>query len=416
MSVGRVHTWARDRNAPLGGHVVTRVAPLQHLDASGGLSGRYVRVRNAGWLNGPPACGSGVVPTPLGDARGDAYGDFLFDHGRGGPRLDQYTLRSEKYRCRYLDAARFGEVNTYFHIDRIASYVHELLDELGESSLPPVVAVVHAHHAAVVRNGVRDGEWRRSRWVPFEGGHYRLPSAHNSLREFDPVAADGEIHLGPGWHLLGHGALAEAVGSHYRHNVSHNAGVIYHEYGHHLTRHTADFSGNVLRARDRQRNIKTAIDEGYCDYWAATMLDVPHIWVWHRSHREQPAHPRSLTSAKTAHDFDPARDADPHANGTIWAATLWDLRSRLVAEMDHGARLADTLVLRSLLNLGREVEVAARTSFAVGLAAMLQADEALYSGEHRDAIVDTFRQRGIVLDPGPRCADPVAPGELRQSR
>src|SRR6267378_2373723 len=151
MNRGRVHIWVRDRGEPLGGRVVTSIVPLERLDADGvQLSGRYVRVHNAGWLNEPRPDGGGVVPTPLGNARPDEHGDFLFEHGRGGPRVDKYTLRSAKYRKRYVDAARFGEVNTYYHIDRIASYIHGRLLELGAPPLPPVVALVNAHHAAVI--------------------------------------------------------------------------------------------------------------------------------------------------------------------------------------------------------------------------------------------------------------------------
>src|SRR6266850_1012229 len=135
MNLGRVHVWVRDRDAPLGGRVASLEMPLQRLDAGGRLSGRYVRVRNAGWLNQPNADGHGVTPTPLGDARPDVNGDFLFAHGRGGPRVDKYTLRSAKYRRRYVDAAHFGEVNTYYHLDWIASYLHELLRELAAPAL-----------------------------------------------------------------------------------------------------------------------------------------------------------------------------------------------------------------------------------------------------------------------------------------
>src|SRR5262249_23304319 len=150
------------------GRVVSSVVPLAHLDPGGALTGRHVRVRNAGWINQPRRDGPGVESAPLGDARANESGDFLFEPSRGGPRGDKYTLRSPKYRDRYLQASRFGEVNTYYHIDRIASYVDALLRELGARSLPPVIAVVNAHSAAVVRDGVRDGEWRKVRWVPFE--------------------------------------------------------------------------------------------------------------------------------------------------------------------------------------------------------------------------------------------------------
>src|SRR5207302_9237 len=74
----------------------------------------------------------------------------------------------------YVEATPVGEVNTYFHLDRIAVYVDDLLRELGAPPLPRVTAVVAAHTAvAEAEDGIRDGVRRRDRWVPFQGGHYR---------------------------------------------------------------------------------------------------------------------------------------------------------------------------------------------------------------------------------------------------
>src|SRR5262249_18285399 len=150
--------------------------------------------------------------------------------------------------------------------------------------LPRVTAVVNAHDAATEKNGVRDGVWRRDHWRPFQGGHYRLPSQHYSLDEPTPISADGEIHLGPGSQLSERGDLAEAAGGHYRANASHNAGILYHEYGHHIGRHTADFQANSMRSRQRQSNRKSPLDEGACDYWAAALLETPPIWAFHKRH------------------------------------------------------------------------------------------------------------------------------------
>src|SRR5262249_20683104 len=155
--------------------------------------------------------------------------------------------------------------------------------------------LVNAHHAATAKDGLRDGFHGRGGWRPFQGGHYRLPWRQSGLSllqpaspegerngspgaglrkqrivERAPVGPEGEIHLGPGWKLAPYGALAECAGGPYRTNASHNAGILYHEYGHHLTRHTADFCGNALRPRDRQSNLKSALDEGTSDYLAAT--------------------------------------------------------------------------------------------------------------------------------------------------
>ena len=204
MPLGRVYEWIPDRGLELGGRAVVSDVELQRLDdgETGGsrLWGKYVRVRNAGVVHAPGAEHGSVVPVALGDATPDEGGEFRFQPRRGGPRLDKFGLRSRKYRLRYLEAARFGEVNTYFHLDRIAEYVARLLSEIGGPALPTVIAVVNAHHAAVPRaDGTRDGVLYNGRWLPFQGGHYRLPARKHRVNELEPIAPDGEIHLGPGW-------------------------------------------------------------------------------------------------------------------------------------------------------------------------------------------------------------------------
>jgi Fungalysin metallopeptidase (M36) len=425
MTTGNVYEWISDPRRTLGGHVaITRVF-LPRLDPAGDnpvrLCGRHVRVRNGGAINVPEAAGE-TRAVLVGDAVPNAKGDFIFDPGRGGGRIDKVNrvgsyaspaeflesgvpfLESE-FRWRYVEASHFGEVNTYFHLDLIAAYLDGLLGELGTPSLPPVTAVVNAHHALTETDGVRDGLWRGDRWLPFQGGHYRLPAAHFDLAEFEPIAPDGEIHLGPGRNLVQYGALVEAAGGPYRANASHNAGILYHEYGHHFTRHTADFRANALRPPTRQDNRKVAIDEGTCDYFAATILGTPHIWAWHLRHDDVITHPRSLSSSKTMADYDMGPTADAHANGTIWAAALWDLRTRLRQTETDGVRCTDLIVVQALLWLGQLVDTSSgktvngvrrlRRTFGIGVAALIQADEMLHSGRHCDAILASFNRRGI---------------------
>jgi hypothetical protein len=413
MNRGRVYLWTPERSGSLGGAVTAEVVLLPRLEAGGKsgvrLRGRFVVVRNGGAVNEPDPLGAGVRATRLGDAEPDAAGDFLFAPGRGGGRIDKVAVAEPDFRGRYIQAARFGEVNTYFHVDRIAAYVDGLLQKLGAVSLPRVIAVVTAHPAATEEAGVRDGVLKPSgRWYPFQGGHYRLPARQHSIAEREPLSPDGEIHLGPGWKLLEHGALVEAVGGRYRANASHNASIIYHEYSHHIARHTADFTANALRRPDRQRNRKHAIEEGTCDYWVATLLETPHIWAWHRPYDVSSTvpHPRSLTSAQTMRDYDARPGADPHANGTIWAAALWELRSRLGAT--EGALITDLLVLKALLLLGRLPPPLApsgraalqrvRSSFAAGLAALLHADDLLSAGRHQGTVLSVFAAHGILPD------------------
>jgi hypothetical protein len=426
MTCGSVYLWIPDPRSTLGGHVTVSRVPLPRLDSwvegRSRLWGQHVRVRNAGEMNAPLASKTGSRIVPIGNALPNPDGDFIFEPGRGGGRMDKVNrdgasafpaeflesgvpFPEPEFRWRYIQAAHFGEVNTYFHLDLMAAYIDGLLGQLGAPSLPRVTAVVNAHHAVTEREGIRDGLERGDRWLPFQGGHYRLPAEHYDLHEHEPISPDGEIHLGPGRNLLQYGALVEAAGGPYRANASHNAGILYHEYGHHLTRHTADFRANALRSPTRQNNRKVAMDEGTCDYFAATMLGTPHIWAWHLRHDDAVIHPRSLVSSKTMADYDASPAADAHANGTIWAAALWDLRTTLGRIEADGVRRTDLMVVQALLLLGRLRDTSGektvnelrrlRKRFETGAAAMLQADEVLYAGRHRELIHGSFSQRGV---------------------
>jgi hypothetical protein len=425
MSRGRVYLWAPDPTEPLGGTASVGVVPLPNLlptlSRSSRLRGRHVVVSNGGWVNeaGP----AGVpFPTKLADAAPCDGDDFLFEQGRGGGRIDKVEVAEADFRWRYIQAARFGEVNAYFHVDRMASYIEGLLTSLGAPRLPPVSVAVNAHHAATTIDGTgrRDGVRGRRQWLPFQGGHYRVSARTREVPELRPVSPLGEIHLGPGWQLLEQGALVRCSGGRYRANASHNPGIIYHEYGHHLTRHTADLSANDAREIDRQDNRKTALDEGMCDFWTAAMLDSPHIWAFHHRHDREVTHARSLVSRKTMADFDPSPRADPHANGTIWAATLWDLRTALQRLTPDGARVTDRLVLASLLALGRvgsdDPDQRARhikrrrSDYGVAARALLDADEVLEGGRHHEHIAAALALRGIAIGE-PAARDRPATGQ-----
>jgi len=60
----------------------------------------------------------------------------------------------------------------------------------------------------------------------------------------------------------------------------------------------------------------------------------------------------------------------------------------------EGALATDLLLLQALLLLGRLQT--RRSSFPVGLAALLHADELLHAARHRAIILDTFAVRGIL--------------------
>ena len=123
------------------------------------------------------------------------------------------------------------------------------------------------------------------------------------------------------------------------------------------------------------------------------MLETPHIWAFHHRHDGEVIHPRSLMSKMTMADYDPGPRADPHVNGTIWAAMLWELRSDIGRAHPEGARTVDRLALAALAQLGRigrddpvqrgEPRKRTRSNFATAAAVLLQADAILYEAEHR---------------------------------
>ncbi|RTM07740.1 MAG: hypothetical protein EKK31_10755 [Hyphomicrobiales bacterium] len=410
MNRGLVYLWRPDVALPLGGHVEKGLVDLGRLDLDTDgrprLRNELVEVRNGGRRYRLDPASGNYEDIAVGDAKPDDYGDFCFEAGKGGGRLDKYPFAPEDFQQRYVQAAHFGEVNTFYHLHRISAYIDGLLRSLGEPSLPPVVAVVNAHHAVTTTNGVKDGLHRGEDLCPaFQGGHYRLPCKRNTVVEHHAIAVDGEIHLGPGRELLDSGALVELAGCSYRANASHNAGIIYHEYGHHICRHTADFMANRLRKPHRQDNRKAAIDEGLCDYWTAAMLETPHIWAFHKRHDDEQRHPRSLASCKTMDDFDPADEADPHLNGTIWGAALWDLRCEMQRRKVYGAYMTDRMVLKALTLIsadctaGPDVKVARRqrSDYSGGLAKLLKADAILFDGRFGELIGETFARRKIFV-------------------
>src|SRR2546422_3470044 len=146
--VGGLCVWPPDASTPLGGKLKLEVVTLPRVLSPGmpeaKLSGTFVEVHNAGVLNTRQSDGT-VIPLALGDAQSGADGEFMFEPTRGGGRVDKCAVPGTKRRVRYVEASRFGEVNLYYHVDRIAAYLDGLIRELGRSSLPRVIVKVNAH-------------------------------------------------------------------------------------------------------------------------------------------------------------------------------------------------------------------------------------------------------------------------------
>jgi hypothetical protein len=239
------------------------------------------------------------------------------------------------------------------------------------------------------------------------GAHYRLPAEHyRDVSESEPLATAGEIHFGPGGRFLRYG------NDRYFHMPSHSAAIVYHELGHHLCRHTADFRLNKDRPPEAQHNRKVPLDEGTSDYFAAVLLNTPDFFGWHRADYPPEAQERRRVDGEwTMASFWGQQSSvrawgegtDSHVDGTIWSAALWATRMA-PQERGYPGEVFDRLVAQALLRpapvdvgLPRLEAVQRRRSFADFVKAIVDSAQA-NNPECAGVILRTFAERGIALE------------------
>ena len=133
---------------------------------------------------------------------------------------------------------------------------------------------------------------------------------------------------------------------------SHNAAIVCHELGHHITRHTADFRLDRLRPPDRQANRKIPLDEGTADFVCAVLLGTPDIYGWHRSRVPSTSQARRrLDAGWTMAVFRGGSDVDPHIDGTVWSSAAWSARCAVEAAGEDPERF-DAALLLGLARVG----------------------------------------------------------------
>ncbi|HZZ50500.1 MAG TPA: hypothetical protein VFE65_26715 [Pseudonocardia sp.] len=241
-------------------------------------------------------------------------GDIIVEPCAGGGPLSQPDQD--------WSARVFGLTNTAYHAQRAMRTVAELLG--------------HPLPRLLVRIGMHESP---RRWG---GGHYRVAARNYDPPETFDAKTTGEVHIGGG-----SGLVPGPDGASYFAAPSHNLAIIYHEIGHHVCRHTADFRLNRLRPPTEQTNKKLAVDEGTCDMFTAIMIDSPDIYGWHRAAiPEWDRRRRMLSPQWTMASFQGGR-GDPHADGTIWASACWSVRERVIAAGYEPQRF-DRMLLRGL--------------------------------------------------------------------
>ena len=246
------------------------------------------------------------------------------------------------------------------------------------------------------------------------------------VRDFwiDRMGVDISFQANARVHIGGDGAAAQPderslifkVGNIFNKNAALSNDLIYHEYTHLVTwalGFEVDSGGP---------DEPLALSEGYADYFAATYTDGPRIGDWvvtcpprqlciDDEDRDNDLEIRHLGVDATIwnwnfglpdagleygfclryHELD-QKCKDSYNNtqpryvwGMIWAAMLWDLRQEV------GADVADFLIVDAIR---RHSSVA---SFAEATVNLIEAENSLFNGLHRDALERALTGRGFPV-------------------
>jgi Zn-dependent metalloprotease len=160
-----------------------------------------------------------------------------------------------------------------------------------------------------------------------------------------------------------------------------DADIIVHEYGHSIQDNQVPGFGG---------GDEGSMGEGFGDYLAGSFLEVlsPSIsdpacvgdWDATSYDNRNPPCLRRLDESKHFPEF---TQGEVHADGEMWSAALFRARNEL------GSDVMDTLVLESHFALSTN------ESFFSAADAIIAADEALFAGQHVEALLRSFIEQGI---------------------
>ena len=154
-------------------------------------------------------------------------------------------------------------------------------------------------------------------------------------------------------------------------NLAREESVAYHEYTHAVT---SAITNLAYKAESG------AMNEGWSDYFACTQDNDPKLGEWVMAKMNRPWM-RNLDEFKKYPDD---VQGEVHADGKIWGSVLWSVRKAL------GKEVADAVIHK-----GRYYINDYNAKFADGVEGVLEADEALYNGAHKEEILKVFAKHGI---------------------
>jgi hypothetical protein len=269
------------------------------------------------------------VPLPRLDGTGALRGMYVDVLTRNAPRVVSMTNEFRFSR----NELGFEQANVYFHIDRIQSRIQAL----------GFLAVNNRVQTATVNAQADDNSY-------YSGGNRQL--------------------------FFGTGGVDDAE----------DGDIVAHEYGHSIQDNQVPGFGG---------GDEGAMGEGFGDYLAASFgatlpvasgrmqaADPACVGDWD-AQAYSPTQPRCLRRVDGTGHYPEDAVGQVHADGEIWSAALWNLRSKL------GADVTDRLVFESHFLLGTSA------SFFTASQALLSADLTLNAGVHQATIRRTLIAFGL---------------------
>ena len=165
---------------------------------------------------------------------------------------------------------------------------------------------------------------------------------------------------------------------------SEDGDVVLHEYGHGVSNRLVGGPQNTSCLGGTQAG---AMGEGWSDYWAITFFNDGRVGEYVVNNSTNGIRRAAYTvPANPVHDSYADLGSggfEVHRDGEVWAATLWDLRTKL------GAAIADRLVLEGMKF------TPCSPSFLNARDGILQADQSVNGGANRCAIWTVFARHGM---------------------
>ncbi|MEW6381388.1 MAG: fibronectin type III domain-containing protein [bacterium] len=275
----------------------------------------------------------------------------------------------------YSRISSYGELNVYYHINRLLQYIKKLDPKY-------------------------DGMWRNGKKGPVRA-----------------IVGWGDYYTNAFWTPENRIYFGEGDGKldGYR-DFSLFSDIIYHEYTHAITESFYSFfqphpdaalgttSTDTTSTQPQLTTELDAMHEAFSDYWAAAMTDDPDIgnggfWIGHDYVRsliyDDPNDPYDDPNDYLRYPEDYGDDA--YVNSLILSQAMWDVRKKIVEV--YGAELGVEKAKETVDNLFHRARISGSTTFADYLQDVITHDNQINQGEYSFFIKELFGKHGISRTP-----------------